>query len=326
MSGLYSTIVFLVCRLIFNHVAINLFSSVTSLNIVMLQYQDAETFIIESDLLQKMRKIFMKSLIIILCLMMTSMVQADIQYLARFEHNHQVSYGRIDGQNIQPLSGDLFGKLVPNGSPLLLSKVKLLLPTEPQKVFAVGMNYESHLSSALDEPPPLFLKLPTSLIASGEVIHLPPEADNVHFEGELVLVIGQRAKNISKAEAKNVIFGVTAGNDLTERSWQSHDLQWMRAKASDGFGPIGSVIAIGVDYNNVLLTTRLNGRVVQQENTRNMIHKPAKVVSYLSRYFTLMPGDLIFMGTPGRTKALSNGDEVSVTIEQIGVVKNEIRR
>lgn len=268
----------------------------------------------------------MKSLIIALSLMASSMVNAGIDYLARFEHNHQVSYGRIDGQNIQPLAGDLFGKLVPIGTPLSLSKVKLLLPTDPQKVFAVGMNYTSHLSSASDEAPPLFLKLPTSLITSGEVIHLPPEADNVHFEGELVLIIGKRVKNITEAEAKNVIFGVTVGNDLTERSWQSYDLQWMRAKASDGFGPVGSVIAIGVDYNNVLLSTRLNGKIVQQENTRNMIHKPAKVVSYLSRYFTLMPGDLIFMGTPGRTQALSNGDQVSVTINQVGVVKNEIKR
>jgi 2-keto-4-pentenoate hydratase/2-oxohepta-3-ene-1,7-dioic acid hydratase in catechol pathway len=99
----------------------------------------------------------------------------------------------------------------------------------------------------------------------------------------------------------------------------------MRSKASDGFGPVGPVIAKGVNYNNVLLTTQLNGKIVQQENTRRMIHKPAKVVSYISCYFTLMPGDLIFMGTPGRTQALSNGDVVSVTIEDIGKVENEIR-
>lgn len=98
----------------------------------------------------------------------------------------------------------------------------------------------------------------------------------------------------------------------------------MRSKASDGFGPIGSIIAKGVDYNNVLLTTKLNDKIVQQENTKNMIHKPSKVVSYLSRYFTLMPGDIIYMGTPGRTQALSNGDVVSVSIEKIGTVENSI--
>ena len=268
----------------------------------------------------------MKWLILALSLLMSSIVNAEIDQLVRFEHNHQVSYGRIIGKDIQPLSGDLFGELVPEGQPVPIAKVKLLLPTEPQKVFAVGMNFASHISSPSDAPPPLFLKLPTSLISSGEVVHLPPDANNVHFEGELVLIIGQRAKNISEAEARSVIFGVTTGNDLTERSWQSADLQWLRSKASDGFGPVGSIIAVGVDYNNLLLTTRLNGKIVQQENTRYMIHKPAKVVSYLSRYFTLMPGDLIFMGTPGRTQALSDGDKVSVTIEQVGKVEKQIRK
>ena len=112
----------------------------------------------------------------------------------------------------------------------------------------------------------------------------------LHFEGELVLVIGKEAKNVSEAEASSVIFGVTAGNDLTERSWQGRDLQWMRAKASDGFGPVGPALVRGLDYDDLLLTTRLNDKIVQQETTANMIHKPAKVVSYLSRYFTLAAG------------------------------------
>ena len=148
----------------------------------------------------------------------------------------------------------------------------------------------------------------------------------MHFEGELVLVIGKTTKNVNQEQAKEAIFGVTVGNDLTERSWQGQDLQWVRAKASDGFGPIGSMIAVGVDYNNVLLTTRLNGKIVQQENTSHMIHSPAKVVSYLSKYFTLLPGDLIFMGTPGRTQALESEDTVSVTIEKVGSVENTIKR
>jgi 2-keto-4-pentenoate hydratase/2-oxohepta-3-ene-1,7-dioic acid hydratase in catechol pathway len=268
----------------------------------------------------------MKTIFLFVSLIMSSLAVAKVDHLVRFQFNDQVSYGRVNGDRIQPLSGDLFGELKSNGSPIELEKVKLLIPTEAQKVFAVGMNFASHMSSPSDAPPPLFPKFPTSLIASGEVVHLPSSATNVHFEGELVLIIGKRAKNVSETEAKDVIFGVTTGNDLTERNWQGRDLQWMRAKASDGFGPVGPVIAVGVDYNNVLLTTRLNGEIVQQENTRFMIHKPTKVVSYLSQFFTLMPGDLIFMGTPGRTKSLSNGDKVSVTIDQVGTLENEIRR
>ena len=267
----------------------------------------------------------MRWLILIWIVTIPALLQAEVIHLVRYEHRNQVGYGQVTGQKVQPLKGDPYSRIVPEGKTINLSEVKLKRPTDPQKVFAVGMNFASHISSESDAPPPLFLKLPTSIIESGKIIQLPADATNVHFEGELVLVIGRKAKNISETEAEKVIFGVTVGNDLTERNWQGTDLQWMRSKASDGFGPVGSVIAKGVDYNNVLLTTRLNGKVVQQENTRNMIHKPAKVVSYLSRYFTLMPGDLIFMGTPGRTKALKNGDIVSVTIDQVGTVVNEIR-
>lgn len=275
-------------------------------------------------------KYFLLSISLLISLMVSSQASSKntekVQHFARFEYNQKISYGKINGDFIQPISGDLFGKLMPVGKPILLSSVSLLLPTDPQKVFAVGMNFASHLSSPSNAPPPLFLKLPSSLIASGEMINLPEDATNVHFEGELVLVIGKEAKNIKEEDADDVIFGVTAGNDLTERNWQNSDLQWMRSKASDGFGPVASIVAVGVDYNNVLLTTKLNGKVVQQESTKYMIHKPAKVVSYLSRYFTLKPGDLIFMGTPGRTQSLNSGDVVSVSIEQVGNVVNKIKR
>lgn len=186
------------------------------------------------------------------------------------------------------------------------------------------MNFASHIASTGDAPPPLFLKLPTSLVGDQADISLPADAGNVHFEGELVLVIGKEAKDVSEAEASSFIFGVTAGNDLTERSWRGRDLQWMRAEASNGFGPVGPTLVQGLDHTDLLLTTGLNGEVVQQESTANTIHKPDKVVSYLSRYFTLLPGDMIFMGTPGRTSALQHDDVVSVTIDGIGTLSNRI--
>ena len=259
------------------------------------------------------------------CLVTTFSASAWAETYVRFAYQEQIQYGRVEGENIQPLKGSPFIAPIPEGKALKREQVDILLPTVPEKVFAVGMNFASHISSDSDSPPPLFLKLPSSLIRSGETIKLPLDATNVHFEGELVLVIGKEIKNVTETEAKGAIFGLLAGNDLTERNWQGQDLQWMRAKASDGFGPVSSEIATGVDYNNVLLTTRLNGEVVQQESTKNMIHKPAKVVSYLSQYFTLKPGDLIFMGTPGRTKALGKGDVVSVDIAGVGKVENTIK-
>ncbi len=253
-----------------------------------------------------------------------TMAQTGNAAYIRYEYKGKTAYGILVGKEIQELDGDLFANPTPTGSTIALADVRILPPTDAGKVFAVGMNFSSHIASASNAPPPLFLKLPTSLTGHQSEITLPEDADNVHFEGELVLVIGKRAKNVTEDEAPAYIFGATAGNDLTERSWQGRDLQWMRAKAADGFGPVGPALVTGLDFNNVLLTTRLNGEIVQQENTRNMIHKPAKVVSYLSRYFTLLPGDMVFMGTPGRTSALSDGDVVSVSIDGIGTLTNRI--
>ncbi len=253
-----------------------------------------------------------------------SVQAAETEKLVRYQHGGEVHFGVLDGAMIVEQSGNLFGARKATGRRIALDLVQLLPPANASKVFAVGMNFASHLSSSSKAPPPMFLKLPTSLTGSGSDVSLPSDSNNVHFEGELVLVIGKRARNVPREEAMSYIFGVTAGNDLTERYWQGSDLQWMRAKATDGFGPVGPAVVTGLDPNNLLLTTQLNGKTVQQENTRNMIHKPAKVVSYLSRYFTLLPGDMIFMGTPGRTKALEHGDVVSVTIEGVGTLTNRI--
>lgn len=266
---------------------------------------------------------------VLICVLMvgaiTSVSAAENVKFVRYHHDGEDRIGIVDDELIREHSGDMFGDMTATGQTAALGDVQLLPPTKASKVFAVGMNFASHIASASDAPPPVFLKLPTSLVGDQTDVILPSDASNVHFEGELVLVIGKTAKNVSESEAPSFIFGVTAGNDLTERSWQGKDLQWMRAKASDGFGPVGPLLARGLDYNNVLLTTKLNGEVVQQENTANMIHKPAKVVSYLSRYFTLLPGDMIFMGTPGRTSSLNDGDVVSVSIDGIGTLTNRIK-
>ncbi|WP_399694338.1 fumarylacetoacetate hydrolase family protein [Vibrio sp.] len=273
----------------------------------------------------------MKGLMAILMISSAAYVNAETvvknstEEFVRYQYQDKISYGKLDKGDVLPISGDIFGEYAVAKTSIPLESIEVLLPTKPEKVFAVGMNFASHLASPADAPPPMFLKLPSSLTLTGEVIQVPPKAKNVHFEGELVIVIGKELSRASEEEAEQAIFGVTVGNDITERSWQGTDLQWLRAKASDGFGPIGNTIVRGVDYNNVRLTTRVNGEVVQQENTSFMIHKPRKVVSYLSHYFTLKPGDLIFMGTPGRTFALSDKDQVSVSIEGVGTVVNEVR-
>ncbi len=264
------------------------------------------------------------SLLLLLLLFSSATVCANSKHYVRYSYEGDVRYGELINENIHGLTEGLFPLSQANGSIIPLESVKLLPPTKAEKVFAVGMNFSSHASSPTDSPPPLFLKLPTSLTGHNAVVTVPIDADNVHFEGELVIVIGKQAKNVSIADAPEHIFGVTIGNDLTERSWQGQDLQWLRAKATDGFGPVGPSIATGIDYNNVLLTVSVNGKIIQQENTSRMIHKPAKVVSYLSQYVTLKPGDLIFMGTVGKTRALESGEVVSIAIEGVGTLVNKV--
>ena len=139
----------------------------------------------------------------------------------------------------------------------------------------------------------------------------------------MVLVIGKRAKSVPVATAKSHVFGVTAGNDVSERDWQKADLQWFRAKATDTFGPIGPAIVTGLNYDDLLLETKLNGEVVQSQRTKDLIFDVATIVSYVSKYVTLEPGDVIFTGTPGTTRAFKVGDTIEVVIEGIGTLRNK---
>jgi 2-keto-4-pentenoate hydratase/2-oxohepta-3-ene-1,7-dioic acid hydratase in catechol pathway len=248
--------------------------------------------------------------------------QAVTKYV-RYSLGGAMSYGILEGDTIRELKGDLFANPQPTGKRVKLAEVKLLPPCDPKKVIAVGLNYKSHLGTQAPAAyPGLFAKYPTSIIAHGENIVIPPDARNVHYEGELVIVISKRAKNVPGASAKQYVFGVTAGNDVSERDWQKADLQWFRAKASDTFGPLGPAIVTGLNYDDLLLQTRLNGEVVQSQRTKDLIFDVAAIVSYVSKYVTLEPGDVIFTGTPGTTRPFKVGDTIEVEIEGVGTLRN----
>lgn len=249
---------------------------------------------------------------------------AIVKYV-RYSVSGTTSYGILEGDNIRELRGDLFSSPQPTGRTVRLAQVKLLAPCVPSKVIAVGLNYRSHLGNQqVAAYPGLFAKYPTSIIAHGENIVMPSDAQNVHYEGELVVVIGKLAKDVTVADAPSYVFGVTAGNDVSERGWQQADLQWFRAKAADTFGPLGPAIVTGLNYNDLLLKTRLNGAEVQSQRTSDLIFDVANIVSYLSRYITLMPGDVIYTGTPGTTRAMKAGDVVEVEIEGVGILRNPV--
>ena len=253
--------------------------------------------------------------------------QQGVTKYVRYSHQNVISYGILEGETIRELKGNLFAGATPTGRTVKLADARLLAPCQPSKVIAVGLNYKSHIGERPAAAyPGLFAKLPTSIVGPDDAIVATDDAKNLHFEGELVVVIGRRAKNVSVADAPNYVFGVTAGNDVSERDWQKSDLQWFRAKASDTFGPLGPVIVKGLNYGDLLLQTRVNGEVLQSQRTKDLVFDVPAIVSYISRFVTLEPGDVIYTGTPGSTKAMKPGDIVEIEIEGIGVLRNRVER
>jgi 2-keto-4-pentenoate hydratase/2-oxohepta-3-ene-1,7-dioic acid hydratase in catechol pathway len=265
--------------------------------------------------------------------------KGEVTKYVRFERSGAVSYGIWENDLVRELEGSIFNGATLTGREFPASQTRFLVPCEPSKVLAVGLNYASHrvhvegsegvILNAAGRPVPsdypgVFAKFPTSLIPDGQDIVFPDDATNVHFEGEMALIIGKTVKNVSVEAAPGYVFGVTICNDLVDREWLLEDLQWFRAKGSDNFGPIGPAIVTGLEYNNLKLETRVNGEVRQSSNTNELVFSPDKILSYCSKYVTLLPGDVIFTGTPGKTQRVTKGDRIEVEIEGIGLLRNSV--
>src|ERR1700685_4614291 len=247
---------------------------------------------------------------------------------ARFQNLDDRRYGIVTDGRVAELHGGLFDSPQFTGRQFALDEVKLLAPCEPPKILAVGQNYISHLGERkTPKNPEMFYKPISSLQDPFGPIELPADAEDVHYEGELVVVMGRTVRNASREEAAAAVFGVTCGNDVSDRNWQrgpGKDLQWWRAKGCDTFAPLGPAIVTGLDYSDLLLTTRLNGAVVQQQRTSDLIFDVPTVISFVSRYLTLTQGDVIYTGTPGSTRRIQPGDVVEVEIEGIGTLWNPV--
>lgn len=247
---------------------------------------------------------------------------------ARFQTGDLIAYGIVEGDQVRQLDGDLFGVWKKTDKMHSLSGVKLLVPCQPTQVLAMAGNYKSHLKDGVIPDkfkiPQIFYKTVSCVVPTGADIVIPKGTNDVHYEAELVLVIGKRAKNVPKDRALDYVLGATCGNDVSARDWQKNDVQWWRAKGSDTFGPTGPIIVSGLNYDNLLVQMRLNGEVKQKERTSDMIHDCATMVSYISDHVTLNPGDLIFTGTSGHTTPMKPGDIAEVEIEGIGVLRNPV--
>lgn len=247
----------------------------------------------------------------------------------RFKADGEVYYGVIEDDLVRvlagsPFEGDPAGRLTDRV--FRLAEVRLLAPVIPGKILAAAVNYPSHaINSPVPSKPELFLKPSSSVIGPDEPVIIPAEAGRVDAEGELVVVIGRRARNVRPEEALDYVLGYTCGFDISARVWQRGDRQWWRAKGSDTFSPIGPVIATGLDPAALTLTTRVNGVVRQQSSTGELVFDVPTLIAAISRHMTLEPGDLIFTGTPGETPEIRPGDLIEVEITGIGVLRNPVR-
>ena len=240
-------------------------------------------------------------------------------------------YGVVsdDGKSISVVAGDpLYQPVQPTGHQVAVEDARLLAPVIPRsKVIGIGKNYADHAAEMGGEAPTeplIFLKPNTSVIGPGDPVVLPRQSSEVHYEGELAVIIGRICKDVPVDRVKDVVFGYTCANDVTARDLQRNDGQWARAKGFDTFCPLGPWIETDLDTSDLRISTRRDGETVQDGRTSAMVHDVAALVSHVSQAFTLLPGDVILTGTPAGVGPVVAGQRVEVDIEGIGVLSNPV--
>ena len=253
--------------------------------------------------------------------------------IARFRAARRVAYGVVQGDDVIEIRGSIYTRFRMTDALYKLDEVKLLPPTDPLGMWAPGMNFSDYLEFAASvsgndappapEHPEPWLKARSALAGHGDPIIIPRDSDgDVHYEGEAVAVIGKPCRRITPSEARKYILGYTCGNDVSERTWQKNDRGFWRAKGSDTFAPVGPWIETDINPQDLQMIVRLNGEEVQRAHSRDMLFTFFEIVSHISQQVTLHPGDLVYSGTTGVTKAMRPDDTVEVEIPGIGVLRN----
>lgn len=236
-------------------------------------------------------------------------------------------YCVIKGQEVHVLSVPPFTGIVYDGRVVQRSETMLLPPVEPTKIVAVGLNYRAHakeFGKPMPDEPLIFIKPPTSVIGDGDGIVYPGMSGRVDYEGELAVVIGRRAKDVTVAEAGGYVFGLTIMNDVTARDLQAKDVQYTRAKGFDTFAPIGPHVETELEPDGLSVKTYVNGVLRQEGNTSDMQFSVYHIISFVSHVMTLVPGDVISTGTPPGIGPVKRGDIVEVEIQGIGRLHNRV--
>jgi len=245
--------------------------------------------------------------------------------IVRFAINNKTSYGILEGESIQSIEGEPYSHIKPSGQKYQLKEVKLLAPCTPSKIPSVGVNYRTsaeELKIPLRKEPFIFSKPPTAVIGPEENIIYHPDLTRVDYEGELAIVIKKQAWQISEEEALDYVLGYTCFNDVTARDL--HDRELTRAKSYNTFAAFGPYIDTEFDPSNFTLETYLNGKLKQQTDASDLVFGIPKIVSFISRIMTLLPGDIIPTGSPSGVGPMQPGDTVEIKIEPLATLRNYV--
>jgi 2-keto-4-pentenoate hydratase/2-oxohepta-3-ene-1,7-dioic acid hydratase in catechol pathway len=255
----------------------------------------------------------------------------------RFQHQDHIFFGLVEGVQVIELDGSPFSSYKPTSNLHLLSSLKILTPCEPRNFYCVGLNYAAHIewgakrkgiAPKYPEKADVGYRSPNALVGTGETIVIPADAgENVQFEGELVAVVGKTAKNLTEENALSCILGYTLGNDVSDRGWQKSDRTLWRAKNCDTWKPMGPFIVTGLDPMNLDIEIHMNGKRVAGYNTSKMLHSAQHYIAEITRYMTLHPGDVLWLGTDDATEPnLTDGDVCEIIQKDIGSLRSPVQR
>ena len=248
--------------------------------------------------------------------------------IARIHHPQFTGYALVEGEEVRPILGDLFGAWAPAAVTFPLESVRLLASVQPSKIICVGRNYAAHAAehgAEVPKEPLFFMKPPSAIIGPDDAIHLPQLSEQVEHEAELAVVIGRRARHLTRENAMSVVFGYTCANDVTARDLQRRDGQWTRAKGFDTFAPLGPWIETDLDPTTCEVVCRVNGAVRQHGYTRDMVFDIPHLLVAITAVMTLEPGDVLLTGTPEGVSPITAGDVVEVEVSGIGLLRNRVQ-
>jgi 2-keto-4-pentenoate hydratase/2-oxohepta-3-ene-1,7-dioic acid hydratase in catechol pathway len=248
--------------------------------------------------------------------------------IGRFRKGGDIFHAKVVDGELFRLEGDVFGSPSFAKKPTPRKGVKTLVPVEPTKIIAIGLNYADHVREMGRELPkePLFwFKATTSLLPDGGKIEVPYPQHRTDFEAELAIVIGRKIRNVSPTVASRYIFGYTTAQDISDRNIQKAESQWARCKSFDTFTPLGPYVETQIDPSELGIQQFQNGQLRQNSNTRQLIFKPAQIVSFVSTNLTLLPGDVILTGTPSGVGPIQSGDKLEVRIQGLAPLFNSVK-